>query len=178
MSAIQHRFTLEKGCVLVADCSYSMGTFTASGKRRIDHLASVLGYVLSRVKLQKLVCFNSIPFEIDIGPRIKLPEPDGGTALDLALVHVLEMEAVPERVIVLCDGQPNDAEGALEVAGELRQLGVPIDAYFCGDDGDPGVAFMAKLAAAGAPGGRSGRYKFGDDMALGEVLRLTAAGRR
>lgn len=175
MSAIKTRYTLDKGCVLLADCSYSMATHTASGKRRIDHLAGVLGYMLSRVKIQALICFNSVPVEVEIGPQVKLPEPEGGTALDLALRHVGELSSRPERIIVLCDGEPNNAEAALR---EARQLGVPIDAYFCGDDGDAyGIGFMTQLAAAGAPGGRSGKYKFGDDVALGEVLRLTA-GRR
>ncbi len=175
MSAIEHRYTVAKGCVLLADCSYSMNDRTASGKRRIDHLAGVLGYLLSRVKLQALVVFNSIPVEIEIGPEVKLPEPDGGTALDLALMHVAAMPVRPERVIVLCDGYPNNAEAALRQA---RQLGVPIDAYYCGDDDSGGgQAFLAQLAAAGAAGGRSGKYQFGDDAALGEVLRLAAGGR-
>lgn len=177
MSEIEHRYTLERGCVLLADCSFSMNDLTASGKRRIDHLASVLAYMLSRVKLQQLICFNTVPFEVEIGPKVKLPDPDGSTALELALHHVVALRVMPERVIVLCDGQPNNAEAALVQARELGRRGVPIDAYFCGDDGDAGAAFMVELAAAGASGGRSGRYKFGDDVALGEVLRLTA-GRR
>lgn len=175
MANSQISYTVAKGVALLADCSSSMDYTTRSGKRRIDHLAVVLGYVLSRVKLQTLIAFNSVPVEIEIGPKVKLPEPYGSTDLALALTYVAELAQRPERLIVLCDGEPNDPELAIRVAGTL---GIPIDAYFCADDDfTVGQKFMARLSAAGAEGGRSGNWKFGEDQMMGEALRLTVARR-
>jgi hypothetical protein len=166
------------GAVLLADTSYSMASRdTMGGLRRIDHLAQILGYLLSRVRLQALIAFNWVPIEVTLGTRIVLPEPDGGTDLALALRHVKGLRPTPERVIVLCDGHPNDPGKALLAADALRPI--PIDAYYCGPDGNvDALAFMQKLAAAGGEGGQSGKVKLGDHYQIGEALRLRIAGPR
>jgi hypothetical protein len=168
--------TAKAGAVLVADTSSSMSTRdTLGGLRRIDHLAQILGYLLSRVRLQALICFNSAPQVIELGPKIQLPEPSGGTFLQPPLAIAREMR--PTRVIVLCDGQVYDEEAALRAAARLRP--VPIDAYYCGSDGDRNaIEFMRRLAAAGGEGGQSGKVKLGDHHQIGEALRLRIAGPR
>jgi hypothetical protein len=134
--------------------------------------------LLSRVRLQALVCFNSVPQEVKLGAtKIELPEPDGGTALDLALAHVKELSPRPTRLIVLCDGQPDNPMAALAAARGLKPI--PIDAYYCGHDGNSeAIRFMQELAAAGGEGGSSGRFKLGDHYQVGEALRLRIAGPR
>lgn len=166
------------GAVLLADCSSSMDICdTMGGLRRIDHLAQVLQYILSRVRLQSLIAFNYCPFEIPLVGRITLPEPEGGTALDLALKHVLELEPRPTRCIVLCDGEPNNQQAALVAASALAPM--PIDAYYVGSDHDLAAAdFMARLARAGGPGGRTGKFALGDVYRIGEELILAITDQR
>lgn len=178
---------VEPGSVLVADCSLSMSTVDGArgfggfapigAKRRIDNLAKVLGYLLSRTRLQALVCFNDCPIELELQGRLVLPEPDGGTALHLALEYVGGLAPKPRRVIVLCDGHPNVPLWALDAAARLRPT--PIDAYFVGEDGDAeALAFMEQLARAGGPGGSWGRYDMTETNLLGEELRLRITGPR
>lgn len=170
------------GTVLLADCSGSMTTIdnppaVGLGARRIERLAEILGYLLSRVRLQGLVCFADLPEEILLEGHVAIPEPAGGTALHLALRHVLEMRPRPVRVIVICDGEPDDAGQALLAARLLRPA--PIDAYFCGNDRDVFAAdFMRKLAEAGGPGGRWGKFDLSQTQAIAEQLRLRIAGPR
>jgi hypothetical protein len=169
------------GAVLLADTSFSMNTRdTLGGLRRIDHLAQVLGYLLSRVRLQALICFNTSAQEIALGgTQIKLPEPDGGTALELPLMMAAEIRPKPTKVIVLCDGEVNNQVAALAAARALRPI--PIDAYYCGPDGPDSRAaleFMRRLSEAGGEGGQSGKFKLGDHTQIGEALRLRIAGPR
>lgn len=171
------------GTVLLADCSGSMVTVdnppaVGQGARRIDRLAEILGYLLSRVRLQALVCFADTPEEeILLAGHVAIPEPYGGTALHLALRHVLEMRPRPVRVIVICDGEPDDPGQALLAARLLRPA--PLDAYFCGNDRDVFAAdFMRRLSEAGGPGGRWGRFDLSQTQAIAEQLRLRIAGPR
>ena len=179
---------IKPGSVLVADCSLSMswvdspeGVYVTGAPvgsmRRIDNLARVLAWLLSRTRLQALVCFNDAPYEVELAGRIRLPQPDGGTALHLALRHVAGLQPRPARVIVLSDGCPNVPEWALGEARALRPM--PIDAYYVGPDGqsEP-IAFMEQLAKAGGPGGRWGRYDMAEVAKVGEELRLRITGPR
>ena len=166
------------GAVLLADLSGSMAfSDFPDTLRRVDRLAQVLSYVLSRVRLQALVGFNDWPFVVELGASVRLPEPEGGTALHLALDSVAGMLPVPERVIVLSDGVPNDVEWALAAARTLRPM--PIDAYFCGREGDlAALEFMKQLAEAGGPGGRWDRWSLSQPSLVAEELRLRIAGPR
>lgn len=171
--------TTRAGAVLLADTSFSMSTRdTMGGLRRIDHLARVLAYLLSRVRLQALICFNSSPQVIALGgTKIKLPEPDGGTLLELPLVMAGELSPKPNRVIVLCDGEVADPLPSLRAARALKPI--PIDAYFCGLDGNTAaIDFMRRLSEAGGEGGQTGKFKLGDHYQIGEALRLRIAGPR
>src|SRR5678816_3978409 len=71
---------VKRGAVLLCDTSASMGwQDTWTGKRRIDHLAEVLAYVLSKTKVQVLCSFNSLVHEHKLTTSVSLEEPQGGT---------------------------------------------------------------------------------------------------
>lgn len=175
------------GAVVLADVSYSMAmvddavtgieAWSGSGPRRIDRLARVLAYVLTYTRLQALVAFADAPVELPVSGRVALPEPSGGTALDLALEHVARLRPRPVRVMVLTDGQPNSPADALRWAKALKPM--VIDAFFVGAEGDTGaLAFLAELAACGGPGGKSGRFDLFEPLAVAEAIRLRLTDQR
>lgn len=170
-----------KGAVLLCDTSGSMQFCdTWTGKRRIDHLAEVLAYVLSRTKVQGLVSFNDTAREHKLVSAVSLEEPMGGTDLALGLDHVATMSR-PEQLLILSDGEPNDPALALERMGRLMALWgpVPVRCYFCGDDHDSHAkAFLARLAALGGPGSGMEVHNLATPKRLAEavVLRITHQG--
>lgn len=161
--------------VLLADISESMNDRDGTpGERipirRIDRLAKVLDYLLVRVRVRSLICFNDVPIEVGLVGRVVLPEPGGSTALNIALAHVGGLVPAPARVIVISDGMPNWAEDALSAARSLRPM--IIDAYYVGPEGfGSGTDFMARLSACGGVGGRSGHFDLFDPVLLGTELR-------
>jgi len=169
-----------KGAVLLCDTSASMGwQDTWTGKRRIDHLAEVLAYVLSKTKVQVLCSFNSIVREHKLTTSVSLEEPQGGTDLALALRWCKEsVKPVPEQLLILSDGQPNDPVDALL---DMRRLMAawdkpPVHCYFCGDDADaPAKAFLADLARLGGPGSGMDSFNLATPKRLAErlVLQIT-----
>lgn len=171
------------GAVILADCSGSMDYRDSTGSseimplRRIDRLARVLNYLLVRVRVQTLICFNDVPVEVSLSGRIALPEPAGGTNLTLALEHVGGLTPKPLRCIVLSDGYPNDDTSALEEARRLKPM--VMDCYYIGPDEDThALTFMRELAAAGGAGGRSGHFDMVDPLLLGgELERRLLTGR-
>jgi len=156
--------------VLLADVSDSMNTRDgAQPLRRIDRLAKVLEYLLTRLSVQALICFNDLPIEVPLLRRVGLPEPAGSTALHVALEHVGTLRPKPLRLIVLSDGMPNSVELALAWGRVLRPM--VIDAYYLGPDAwERGLRFMADLAAAAGAGGRSGHFDLVDPVLLGTEL--------
>jgi hypothetical protein len=174
-----------KGAVLLCDTSASMGwQDTWTGKRRIDHLAEVLAYVLSKTKVQVLCSFNSIVREHKLTTSVSLEEPQGGTDLALALRWCRnEVAPEPELLLILSDGQPNDPDNAIRAMRMLMAAWgkPPVHCYFCGDDNDaPAKAFLASLAALGGPGSGMDSFNLATPKRLGEalVLRITHEGGR
>jgi hypothetical protein len=166
-----------KGAVLLCDTSASMGwQDTWTGKRRIDHLAEVLAYVLSKTKVQTLCSFNSLVREHKLTTSVSLEEPQGGTDLALALRWCREnVKPFPEQLLILSDGQPNDPSGTLKdmhrLMGDWAQP--PVHCYFCGDDNDaPAKAFLAQLAAMGGPGSSMDSFNLATPKRLAETLVL------
>lgn len=173
------------GAVILADVSSSMDDRDGSQfgmnlpPRRIDRLAQVLDYLLKRVRVQALIGFSDFPEEILLSGRVVLPEPHGGTGLDVAMEYVFGLRPRAERLFVLSDGWPNNPRKALEWAKRLRPM--VIDAYYIGPDGlDAGAEFMRQLASAGGPGGKSGHFDMFDPTLLGSELhrRLLAGPQR
>lgn len=160
--------------VILADISESMSERDAvrgerMPPRRIDRLAKVLDYLLVRIRVRSLICFSDLPVEVPLVGRVQLPEPAGSTGLDVALRHVADLVPKPRRCIVISDGMPNSVSAALEAARALSPM--ILDAYYVGPDAlDYALRFMADLAAAGAPGGKSGNFDMTDPVLLGSEL--------
>ena len=173
---------VKRGAVLLCDTSASMQwQDTWTGKRRIDHLAEVLAYVLSRTKVQALCSFNNVVHEHKLVASVSLEEPQGGTDLALALDWVGGAQAPPEQLLILSDGAPNDEHLALYRMDALMALWgrVPVRCYFCGDDKDAHAkAFLARLAAMGGPGSGMEVHNLATPKRLAEavVLRITHQG--
>ena len=166
-----------KGAVLLCDTSASMGwQDTWTGKRRIDHLAEVLAYVLSKTKVQTLCSFNSLVHEHKLTTSVSLEEPQGGTDLALALRWCREsVKPVPEQLLVLSDGQPNDPVDAVAAMAALMVTWdrPPVHCYFCGDDGDTAAkAFLRDLSAMGGPGSSMDSFNLATPKRLAESLVL------
>lgn len=170
--------------VILADLSDSMsyrdGTVgERMPPRRIDRLAKVLDYLLVRTRVRALVCFNDLPVEVPLMGRVALPEPAGSTALHVALEFVSDLKPRPRRCILISDGEPNSIEDALEQAKKLRPM--ILDCYYVGPESDAhALRFMADLAAAGGPGGKSGHFDMLDPVLLGSEVhrRLLLGGGR
>lgn len=129
--------------VVLADVSGSMGD-RAGSRRKIVVLQEALDQAMPAGA--RLIAFSTLPTEIPAGAR--LPSPEGGTALHLALAAAAAHR--PRHTLVLSDGQPDDKAAALAAAD--RMTGV-IDVIYCGPDNDPeAIAFMRELACRG--GGR------------------------
>ena len=130
--------TMTTTSVILLDVSSSMSRPVAGGQRRIDVLAAILKNVVTPDV--RLIAFNDSVFALEHGQP--LPEPDGSTALHLALDHASRLS--PRRVIVISDGQPDDGEMAIAAA---RSLCCVINTFHCGDETDRGaVAFMKRLS--------------------------------
>ena len=169
-----------KGAVLLCDTSASMQWGdTWTGKRRIDHLAEVLAYVLSRTKVQALCSFNSVVREHKLVASVSLEEPQGGTDLMLALYWCLDhVTPAPESLHILSDGEPNDPDKAVNAMLALMRAwsGPPVHCYFCGDDRDTNAkAFLARLARMGGPGSGMESHNLAQPKRLAEsiVLQIT-----
>ncbi len=166
-----------KGAVLLCDTSASMGwQDTWTGKRRIDHLAEVLAFVLSKTKVQVLCSFNSIVREHKLTTSVSLEEPSGGTDLALALRWCREsVKPNPEQLHILSDGQPNDPARTLFDMADLMAAWSrpPVHCYFCGDDQDTAAkAFLRDLSAMGGPGSGMDSYNLATPKRLAESLVL------
>ena len=87
----------------------------------------------------RLFAFSAATREVDA-----IPEPENNTNLAGALERMLPLD--PGTVLVISDGQPDNAERALAVARRFRGA---IDVLYVGPDSDSAaIAFMRRLAAA------------------------------
>ena len=73
----------------------------------------------------------------------------GGTDLAGALRTTRPYDGLVARFVLISDGEPDDPEGALEIARAYR---TPISTVYCGPEGGPGGPFLQRLAAVA--GGR------------------------
>lgn len=144
MTAFRERVGQVGPTVVLVDLSGSM-TYRAGGKSRIEILREALAS-LWPVANGRLIYFSHDARQVE-SPDL-LPEPCGGTALDLGLIAAAEHR--PARTIVLSDGEPNDKTAALNAAKWLTGV---IETIFCGSDGDrEAIAFMRRLATLGCGG--------------------------
>lgn len=94
----------------------------------------------------------------------------GGTDLASALRFVHVADACDMRFILISDGWPNDADGAML---EARKFQSRIDTVFIGTAGDPGADFLKRLAAAS--GGQYSKNNVNEVAERVERLLLTGA---
>jgi len=127
--------------VILCDLSGSM-----RGKR-ISRLKEALESLWATMPRSRLIGFGD-KVRTYAAPEDLPDEPSGSTPMTAALDMALVLR--PAKVIVISDGQPDNEETALELAGKIPGV---IDIVFCGDDKDrSGITFMHKLARVG--GGR------------------------
>ena len=126
----------ESPAVLILDVSGSMAEHCEPGRRKIDALRGVVaGLRQQGLKFKQLV-FSSQPQLSD-----QIPEPDGGTALHLALDFAGGLR--PRKVVLVTDGEPDSAPLALEAA---KRLGVEIDVFYVGPVNPRAEEFLRQLA--------------------------------
>lgn len=138
-------------CILLADMSGSMSMHDApGGKSRYDAAEAEI------IRLQKdypgriaLVSFSDTAVFCPAGIPDRL---GGGTDMAKALRFILPADDTGMRLILISDGQPNNAEETLNVA---RQFKSAIQTIFVGPELDitGGRKFLEKLAQA--TGGQS-----------------------
>ena len=127
--------------LVLCDVSGSMQESAGGGRRRIDHLREALAVVLRPD--HALMAFATGATWIN--SAAELPEPSGGTALELALALAATRE--PAATLVISDGQPNQPALALDVAKRVPGI---INVLYCGPDNDAdALAFMRQLARTG-----------------------------
>jgi hypothetical protein len=144
--------------ILLLDTSSSMNSLVG-GKRRIDVLAEILTSVLPSVLGVRVFSFNSVVTELEHAVTeygIHLPEPDGSTALHRAIAQVASLHPTP--LIVISDGEPDDARAALDAA---CSLGCVIQTFYCGDESNrAAISFLRNLALCSRGG--IGRMRLGN----------------
>lgn len=165
---------------ILIDTSGSMGTpvIQAQMRPRIELLRDVLQIVLHEHSKARLFAFSSEPRELEGFEQthgLVLPEPDGSTALHLALAYVGARRPM-SRLIVMSDGVADDPAAALAAVRELAPL--TIDALHIGDETDRNaIGFMRKLSLAGGTGrGRYGVRDLSKPGLLAAEIRLMLTG--
>ncbi len=125
---------LQQSVCLLLDTSGSMCSDMNDGRRAIDHLRDAV----SNFPDAKIISFNSQVIEDSI------PEPQGTTDLTLGLETVQNLSNI-KKIILVSDGQPNNAESAMKKGMMLK---IPISCIYIGIPGDSGYSFLKELATA------------------------------
>lgn len=122
---------------LLLDCSGSMAAQMRNGKTRIAGLRETVS-TIQRERELKMVQFG---YGHEPSFVTTIPNPSGGTPLHSAITFAKHNNA--GRAIVVSDGWPDNTQMALDAA---QAFGGRIDVVFVGDPGDPGEAFLKRLA--------------------------------
>jgi hypothetical protein len=157
--------------VVLVDVSSSMAATAEGRSRRIDIAQAALDATLPTVPDAIVIAFHSVAFTVE--PNGRLPEPAGGTNLAGAIDVAAKYS--PTSLLVLSDGQPDNAPAALTAA---RRLNAQISTIFCGEATDPDAAmFLQELAWCSRDGlGASGYANLGQPHALEGELRRPLLG--
>lgn len=125
--------------ILLLDFSGSMREWCGN-YRKIEILQKAIAPITSQYKI---LAFNSATEWIN--ENTLYPEPQGGTALHLAIAVAVTHN--PRQTLIVSDGQPDDTKQALSQA---KKLSGTISTLYIGSDSDKeAIAFMAKLARLG-----------------------------
>lgn len=150
---------------IVADVSGSMSEAAGPGKRRIDVLREALSLTLPDTGA-RVIAFSSTARLVE---GATLPDPSGGTALHRAISLAASLGM--RRLLVMSDGQPDDAGAALLAA---REFGGPVDVIYCGPDNDlTAKEFMARLAQQSGGQSVNRSYAAGPRLIAQDIKRLT-----
>jgi len=124
--------------VILADVS---GSMRDAGK--IGMLRQALATIWPEARKARLFAFaDSVTA---CSEPSELPDPYGGTEMDLALDRAAAL--MPAKVIVISDGLPSSEERTLDAASRVPGV---IDVVYCGPESDRrAVAFMRRLGSIG-----------------------------
>lgn len=130
--------------IVMLDISSSMATQDSRGRRaRIDAATEDLAKLQEKFPGRvMLVQFND---SAEIVPTGVPGEPQGTTDVASALELVKDFDFDGMKFILISDGEPNSANGALAVAKTFRQ---PIYTIYVGPEGGEGRAFLEALSSA------------------------------
>ncbi len=144
--------------ILLLDKSSSMSFSTdanslfdvSHGNRRIDRLWEVIQSLRAK-NIHFRVCeFGNDPEWSD---SVVCPDPFGSTNLTKALEFVRSEN--PSQILLISDGEPDNADSALELAMEMR---VKVNVFFVGPNNSyDAIAFCQRLASI-----TGGTYNYGD----------------
>jgi hypothetical protein len=161
--------------VILLDTSGSMNE-PVGARRRIDVLADILASVLPSTPGVRLFSFNSVVTELIEAVTehgVSLPSPQGSTALHHAIEQIAPLQ--PNPLVVISDGEPDDARATLAAASRLSCI---IQTFYCGDESNrAAVSFLRDLALCSRGG--VGRLGIGDltrPERLAGDIRLLLAG--
>jgi hypothetical protein len=157
------------GIFILADNSYSMNFPLKAGGTRRDKLVRALAAVVVQYPGVQPFAFSGDVMRADPD---RWPQPKGGgTDMATGLKHLRQYR--PDKVIVLCDGEVDDAQKALK---EALLLNAEIHAVYIGDEDSRGaIAFMRQLAQCSRKGtaGKSAVVSLEDgNKAQEEILAL------
>lgn len=146
---------LSADAIVLVDVSGSMGARDIQTKSW-EQSVQQSRYEAACTELHKLQA--SLPGQVAVIAFSDHPEfaPSGtprfiglGTDLAQALTFIHVADDTGMRFVIISDGEPNDEAAALR---EARTFKSKIDTVFIGPDGEPGAAFLRKLA--GTTGGQ------------------------
>lgn len=151
--------------LLLLDLSSSMLEWIGMGIQKIDLLRSALDRPLQSGEVA--IGFNSICFSIQDLQNI--PEPNGGTALHIAIADAVPLR--PRQTLVVSDGKPDDENQALAAAKKLTGI---INTLYIGKDSDvAAIDFMGRLSRLGCGSAQTHDvYKQPDPKLLGQAIAL------
>jgi hypothetical protein len=137
--------------------------------RRIAELKRQAGQLRQQVPFARLVSFATEVREVE--SLDKLPEPDGGTNLHLALAHAAKLSVA--ECVVFTDGHPADADACFAEAARIPGV---VHCIFCGDpedrDARDAIEFCRKLSQTNGGGFVQKDIAHGQSLLCGEVRDL------
>ena len=130
--------------LILVDTSGSMMSCDYAEQTRYDRACSELATLQGN--LQGKIAVFSFSYKCDFCPNGRPTFPDGSTALHRALAEVYMVDGLIEKLFIISDGEPDDANAALAQAAKFT---TPIVTIFIGQSGSAGEAFLKRLATAG-----------------------------
>jgi hypothetical protein len=136
--------------VIIGDVSGSMlDKINAIEKSKFDVMRDCMLRVVSKLDRAAVILFASQAQRVTTFDAITENAPSyarlgGGTNLAGALRAAAKLN--PEHIVVISDGQPNNAQAALDTA---RTMLCRIDVYYCGNGASHEVQFCRDLAQFG-----------------------------